>query len=54
MSPLLAARLALLVAAVGLFWMSIQTGLDTYRFVAIALLVVAVIIRFIDRGRKRE
>lgn len=51
MSPLLIARLALLVAAIGLFWMSIQTGQDTYRFVAIGLLVVAVIIRFVDRSR---
>ena len=54
MSPLLIARLALLIAAVGLFWMSIQTKLDTYRFVAIGLLVVAVIIRFVDRGRKTD
>lgn len=51
MSPLLVARIALLVAAIGLFWMSIQTGQDVFRYVAIGLLVVAVVIRFVDRGR---
>ena len=51
MSPLLAARIALLAAAIVLFYLSVRTGLDGYRFVAIGLLVVAVIIRFLDRRK---
>ena len=51
MTPLVMARLALLAAAVILFVMSARTGQDVFRFVAIGLLVVAVIIRFVDRRR---
>ena len=54
MSPLVAARLALLLAAIVLFYLSIKTGLDPYRYVAIGLLIVAVIIRFVDRKKRDE
>ena len=54
MSPLVVARLALLLAGIVLFVMSIRTGQDPYRYVAIGLLVVAVIIRFVDRGRAKK
>jgi len=53
-SPLVAARLALLLAAIVLFYLSIKTGLDPYRYVAIGLLIVAVIIRFVDRKKRDE
>ena len=54
MSPLVAARLALLLAAIVLFILSVRTGLDPYRYVAIGLLVVAVIIRFVDNRKRRD
>ena len=55
MTPLVVARLALLAAAVILFVMSLRTGQDVFRYVAIGLLVVAVVIRLLDRQRsKRE
>ena len=54
MSPLVAARLALLLAAIVLFVLSVRTGLDPYRYVAIALLIVAVIIRFLDKESRRK
>ncbi len=51
MTPLVIARLALLAAAIILFVMSARTGQDTFRWVAIGLLIVAVGLRFVDRGR---
>ena len=51
MTPLLIARLALLLAGIALFLIGIRTGQDPYRYVAIGLLAVAVLIRFIDRKR---
>jgi hypothetical protein len=51
MTPLVVARLALLLAGIVLFILSIRTGLEPYRYVAIGLLAVAVILRFIDRRR---
>ena len=51
MTPLVFARLGLLAAAVVLFIMSARTGHDVFRLVAIGLLVLAVIIRFVDRRR---
>lgn len=54
MTPLVVARLALLGAAVVLFVMSIRTGQDVFRFVAIGLLVVAVIVRLVDRTRSKR
>ena len=54
MTPLVAARLALLLAAIVLFVLSVRTGLDPYRYVAIGLLVVAVVVRFVDRSMARR
>jgi uncharacterized membrane protein YGL010W len=51
MTPALIARLALLAAAIILFIISARTGQDVLRYVAIGLLVVAVILRFVGRGR---
>lgn len=51
MTPLVIARLALLLVGIVLFILSIRTGLAPYRYAAIGLLAVAVIIRFIDRRR---
>jgi hypothetical protein len=53
MNPIVIARVALLAAAVILFVMSIRTGQDVFRYVAIGLLVVAVVIRLVDRSRSR-
>ena len=54
MTPLVVARLALLLAGIALFLMGIRTGQDTYRYVAIGLLAVAVILRFVDRSRSKR
>ena len=51
MTPLVIARLALLLAGIVLFIIGIRTGQDPYRYVAIGLLLVAVILRFVDRAR---
>ena len=54
MTPLVVARLALLLAGIALFLIGIRTGQDPYRYVAIGLLAVAVILRFVDRARSRR
>jgi hypothetical protein len=54
MTPLVIARVALLVAGIILFVMSIRTGHDTYRYVAIGLLAVAIILRFVDRAMTKR
>ena len=54
MTPLVVARIALLLAGVVLFVMSIRTGQDTYRYVAIGLLAVAIILRFVDRAMAKR
>ena len=54
MTPLVVARLALLLAGIALFLIGIRTGQDPYRYVAIGLLGVAVILRFVDRNRNRR
>jgi HAMP domain-containing protein len=53
MSPLLVARLVLLLAGIALFVMSVRSGQDAYRYAAMAVLVVAVILRFVDRRQQR-
>ena len=54
MTPLVIARLALLLAGIVLFLVGIRTGHDLYRYVAIGLLAVAVILRFVDRSRAKR
>jgi hypothetical protein len=46
-------KLALALAAAILFAGSIRTGLDWPRYVAIALLIVAVLLRFLQPRRPR-
>lgn len=45
-------KLTLLVVALGFFAIGLRTGLDWQRFVAIGLLAVAVMIRFVERRER--
>lgn len=54
MTPLVIARLALLLAAIVLFIIGVRSGQPPYRYVAIGLLAVAIILRFVDRTRSRR
>ena len=51
MSAFLGLRVALLIAGIALFAIAARTGEDLYRFIAIGLLAVAVILRFVGRRR---
>jgi hypothetical protein len=53
-TPLTTARLALLLAGIVLFIYSMRAGVEWARLVAIGLLVIAVVIRFVDRYRNRS
>jgi hypothetical protein len=50
-TPLTIARLALLLIGVALFAYSMRSGEGWARMAAIGVLVVAIIIRFLDRRR---
>ena len=54
MTPLTAARLGLLLAGILLFIYSLRAGVEWARLVAIVLLVLAIVIRFVDRYRSRQ
>ena len=47
-------KLALAVAAAILFAASMRSGLDWPRYVAIALIVVAVLLRFVQHPRRQR
>lgn len=49
MTPLTSARIVLLIGGILLFIYSMQTDQEWARFTAIGLLVVAVLIRLVDR-----
>jgi hypothetical protein len=53
-TPLTTARLGLLLAGIALFIYSMRTGVEWARLAAIGLLVLAVVIRFVDRYRNRQ
>ena len=49
MSPLTIAKVALGVAGIAIFVVSLRPGLDSLRWIAIGLLAVAILLRFAER-----
>jgi len=52
MTPMTTIKIALAVSAAVLFALGIRTDLPALRWAAVGFLVVAVLLRFVDRSRK--
>ena len=54
MTPLTVAKLVLALAGIVVYFYGYQSGIDALRWVGIALVVAAVLLRFVSRRPRRD